>query len=85
MEATQNTENGLSDLTVRLGSAVIAGGCLVAWFSDPEQAVEWASENHFGNWVTWRAEPPLIVPLTDEELAGVEKRAAEFSAKLKIK
>ena len=82
------TKEPVPSLPVRsnaeLGSAVLVGGCLVAWFADPEQAVEWARENYFGNWLTWRAKYPEIVPLTPEELAVCEQRAAELVAMLRV-
>lgn len=77
-------DSAASALSAELGSAVLAGGCLVAWFADPEQAVEWARENHWGNWLTWRAKYPEIVPLTPEELERCERDAAELHAKLMI-
>ena len=88
MNTKQNDETHAVEacppLSEGLGSAVLVGGCLVAWFADPEQAMEWARENHWGNWLTWRAKTPEIVPLTSEELADCERRANEISEMLRI-
>jgi len=66
----------LNDL---LGASVIVNGKVVAWFADfNEEAREWCTENHFGEWLVWRATPPVIVPLTDAEY----DKSMEETAKL---
>ena len=66
--------------TEGLGAAVIVRGVVVAWFADfTEEAREWCTENHFGQWLVWRAKAPEIVPLTSEELAKAEALAADWS------
>jgi hypothetical protein len=71
-----------------LGAAVIVRGVVVAWFATFDEAAEdWCRENHFGEWLTWRAKAPEIVPPTEDEyerlidtalgrLAAVDKAAS---------
>lgn len=73
-----------------VGTAVIVAGQVVAWFrefsdmdadwkADYYQSIQdWCRDNYFGQWLTWRAEPPKILPLTEEEEAEVQKKVAEF-------
>ena len=71
--------------TAGLGSAVIVRGVVVAWFADfTDEAREWCTENHFGEWLTWRAKPPEIVPLTEAEYDEAMRKGAELAAKLNI-
>ncbi|MCR4319731.1 MAG: hypothetical protein NUV74_05270 [Candidatus Brocadiaceae bacterium] len=71
--------------TAGLGVCVLVRGAVVAWFADFDEAARgWCTENHFGEWLTWRAKPPEIVPLTPEEVVKVEQDAAELYAKLTI-
>lgn len=63
-----------------LGAAVIVNGKIVAWFADfDDEAREWCSYNHFGEWMTWRSKIPEIVPLTQEEVERADKKAKEFA------
>lgn len=79
-----NHDCAASRSTAGLGAAVIVGGVVVAWFATFDEAAEdWCRDNHFGQWLTWRAKPPEIVPLTTEELERVEQRAKELSALFK--
>ena len=67
--------------TAMLGVAVIVRGQVVAWFADfTEEAREWCTENHFGEWLTWRAKPPEIVPLTEAEYDEAMRKGAELAA-----
>lgn len=67
--------------TVELGAAVLVRGKVVAWFSEfTEEAQEWCTENHFGEWLTWRAKPPEIVPLTEAEYDEAMQSAVEMAA-----
>ena len=69
-----------ANLTAVLGAAVIVRGVVVAWFADfDEAAEEWCTENHFGQWLIWRAKRPEIVPLTPDEMAKVEAEAARLA------
>lgn len=69
----------------KLGSAVIVNGKVVAWFADWNEANnDWCTENHFGEWLTWRAKPPEMVPLTEKELAQVERNAAKLYKNLRV-
>jgi hypothetical protein len=66
-----------------IGSAVIVRGVAVAWFAEfDESAEDWCRENHFGEWLAWRAKRPEIVPLTeaeyDEVMRGGEELASLF-------
>ena len=64
-----------------LGAAVIVRGQVVAWFADfTEEAREWCTENHFGEWLTWRAKPPEIVPLTEAEYDEAMRKGKEMAA-----
>jgi hypothetical protein len=51
------------------GVAIVAGGAMVAWFSDAEAAAEWATENHFGNWLMHGCVLPHVPPFSKEQLA----------------
>lgn len=67
-----------------LGTAVIIGGKIIAWFSDfTEEAREWCTQNHFGEWLTWRAKPPEIVPLTEAEYEAAIQEGKELAARFK--
>ena len=84
MENAQ-TENsaagGASALTDVLGAAVIVRGVVVAWFADfTEDAREWCTENHFGEWLTWRAKRPEIVPLTEAEYDEAMRKGKGMAA-----
>ena len=87
-QAEKNAETpagAASALTDVLGAAVIVRGVVVAWFADfTEEAREWCTENHFGEWLTWRAKPPEIVPLTEAEYDQAMRAGAELAAKLNI-
>ena len=68
-----------------LGVCVLVRGAVVAWFADFDDAAEaWCTENHFGEWLTWRAAAPTPIPLTEAEAAGIDRKAAELHAKLRI-
>jgi hypothetical protein len=81
-----NSQNEIANvegiaLTAGLGVAVIVRGVVVAWFAELDEAAEdWCRENYFGEWLTWRAKQPEIVPLTPEETADIERRAEELRA-----
>ena len=67
------------------GAAVIVRGQVVAWFADfTEEAREWCTENHFGQWLTWCAKAPELVPLTEAEYDDAMRKGAELAAALKI-
>ena len=67
--------------TAGLGAAVIVRGVVVAWFAEwTEEASEWCTENHFGEWLTWRAKAPEIVPLTEAEYDEAMRNGAELAA-----
>ncbi len=81
----EGSSSGTSALDDGLGAAVIVRGEVVAWFADwTEEAREWCTENHFGQWLTWRAKPPELVPLTEAEYDAAMKAGAELAAKLNI-
>lgn len=72
-----------SELNAGLGAAVIVRGQVVAWFADfTEEAREWCTENHFGEWLTWQAKPPEIVPLTEAEYDEAVRNGKELAALL---
>lgn len=67
--------------TEGLGAAVIVRGVVVAWFADfTEEAREWCTENHFGEWLTWRAKRPEIVPLTEAEYDEAMRKGKGMAA-----
>ena len=64
-----------------LGVCVLVRGAVVAWFADfDDEAEQWCTENHFGEWLTWRAAAPTPIPLTVAEREECEKRGAELAA-----
>ena len=64
---------------MRKGTGVIVDGEVVAWFANfDESAEDWCRDNYFGRWLTWRATPPEIIPLTAEEQERVSAKVAEF-------
>jgi len=78
-EQQAKPDGGASELTARLGAAVIVDGAVVAWFDDfTEEAREWCTENHFGRWLVWRARAPEIVPLTEAEYDEAMRKANEL-------
>lgn len=82
--AADGAPAGVSDSTQLLGAAVIVRGQTVAWFADfTEEAREWCTENHFGEWLTWRAKPPEIVPLTEAEYDEAMQKGKELAAAFK--
>jgi hypothetical protein len=60
------------------GVAIVAGGAMVAWFQDAEVAAEWATENHFGNWLMHPCVLPHVPPFSKEHLALARERAEEL-------
>ena len=80
------SEAGISPVlsTDGLGTAVIVRGKIVAWFATfTEEARDWCTENHFCEWLTWRAKAPEMVPLTEAEYDAVMRDAKELAEKLK--
>ena len=79
---TEETKCGCSASasTEWLGAAVIVRGVVVAWFATwDETAHDWCTENHFGEWLAWRAKSPEIVAITAEEMALAKASAAEMT------
>ena len=67
----------------KLGAAVIVQGQVVAWFAEWNETVEeFVREQWFGKWLTWRAIPPELVPLTAEEEEKCMAEAKELSARI---
>lgn len=65
------------------GVCVLVRGTAVAWFATFDEAAEqWCTENHFGEWLTWRASPPKPLPLTEQEAEDCRREADELSAVL---
>lgn len=80
MEDVESTDAG----TKKLGSAVIVGGQVVAWFAEfTEDAHDWCTRNYFGQWLTWRAMAPEVVPLSTAEYDEAMRRGAELATRLK--
>ncbi len=60
---------------------IVVNGKIVAWFDEfNEEAREWCTENYFGQWLAWKAKPPEMIPLTQEELKEAEHRAKNWLA-----
>jgi hypothetical protein len=57
------------------GVSIVAGGAMVAWFNDAEVAAEWASENHFGNWLMHPCVLPHVPPFSKEHIARAREEA----------
>jgi hypothetical protein len=62
------------------GVAIRVGGAMVAWFADPDQAVDWARENYFGQWLMNPCSIPNRPPFTPEQIEAAKKRAEEMLA-----
>lgn len=79
-------ENGLGQggaVTSGLGSAVIVDGRIVAWFAEPNETTDDLCRGlWFGRWLTWRAKPPELVPLTQAEYEGAMRWAESTAAKI---
>ena len=85
MSDTPDTKLDAVISSLELGSAVIVQVEIVAWFADfNEEARWWCTENYFGEWLTWRAKAPEIVPLTEEECERAKQKGAEIAKRLKI-
>lgn len=62
------------------GVCVLVDGVVVAWFAEfTAEAQMWCTENYFGQWLTWRAAAPVPIPLTEEEMRDVKRRAQELA------
>ena len=70
--------------TAGLGVCVIVNGAVVAWFAYSDHAEQWARQNYFGRWLTWRAAAPVPIPLTAEEMAEAKRRGRELHAKIRV-
>lgn len=79
-KAADGASSVVTDSTQLLGAAVLVRGQVVAWFAEfTEEAQEWCTENHFGEWLTWQAKPPELVPLTEAEYDEAMQSAAEMA------
>lgn len=65
-----------------LGMGIRVGGALVAWFVSPGAAHEWATENHFGQWLAHPCAMPDRPPFTPAQVAEAERSAAALWAHL---
>ena len=66
------------------GVCVMVRGKVVAWFASFDQwAQAWCTENHYGEWLAWRASAPTPTPLMAAEAAEIERKAAQLHARLK--
>ena len=67
------------------GVAILVDGAVVAWFAElDEHAGNFCQEAWFGRWLTWRATPPQLIPLTPTEYAEAQRRGKELHAKLRF-
>lgn len=78
----KETNTGLSGSNAGLAgvAVVVIGVGIVAWFADPEQAQEWATENHFGKWLMYPYMLDNKPPFTPEQLAAAEARGKELQS-----
>ena len=61
------------------GIAVIVDGEVVAWFNElDDTTVDWCTHNYFGRWLTCKAERPVLIPLTEDEMKKAEDDAEEM-------
>lgn len=65
------------------GVGIRVNGALVAWFADAEAAGDWATENHFGNWLAHPCTMPNRPPFTAAHIAAAEREGALLWEKLK--
>ena len=85
MNDEKRADGGAVLSSAELGVCVLVRGRIVAWFADfDDRAEEWCTENHFGEWLTWRATAPQPIPLTEQESKEVQDKANELHAKLQI-
>ncbi|KAF0163032.1 MAG: hypothetical protein FD157_3378 [Rhodocyclaceae bacterium] len=78
--ATPKTDSAESLSTAGLGAAIFVNGRVVAWFADfTDEARDWCTENHFGQWLAWRAKSPELVPLTEAEYDAAMLVAKELA------
>lgn len=75
MEQVTKLNAGLDGVAV-----MVIGVGIVAWFADPEQGQEWATDNHFGNWLMHPYFLDNKPPFTPEQIAGAEERAKKLQA-----
>lgn len=67
------------------GVGIRVGGALVAWFRDMEAAEEWASENHFGQWLAHPCKMPNKPPFTPAQIAQAKAEAEKLYPLLRDK
>lgn len=61
------------------GVAVIVDGQVVAWFNKfDDSVIDWCAGNYFGRWLTCKAECPVLIPLTEDEMKKAEDDAEEM-------
>ncbi len=61
------------------GIAVIVDGVVVAWFNKFDDTVrDWCTDNYFGRWITCKAECPILIPLTEDEMKKAEADSEEM-------
>ena len=59
-----------------IGTCIIVNGAVVAWFNDfNDEALDWCSANHFGEWLAFSGNSPTIIPLTEKELENINSQA----------
>jgi len=57
----------------------VLGAGRVAWFADAEQAEEWATANHFGNWLLNEYSIPIKPLFTPEQLQYAREKGDELA------
>jgi hypothetical protein len=57
------------------------GGPVVAWFAKMDDAEAFSEEYYFGRRLFWgQCKPPELIPLSEEQMEVVRKRALEIAA-----
>ena len=66
------------------GTAVIVNGSVVAWFREfDESAHDWCTRNFFGEWLTWDAHKPEVIPLSKAQMAKIRRAAKKLAANIR--
>lgn len=82
-QASPAAEEGTAPSAELQGMGIRVNGALVAWFADAEEGGDWATKNHFGNWLAHPCTMPNRPPFTPEQIARAEREAESLMGLLK--
>ncbi len=82
MTAPGLPSDGAAPVPMLDGFAVRVGGRIVAWFADPEDAGDWATDTHFGQWLMHPCRLPDAPPFTPEQIAAARLKAESLMSLL---